>query len=194
MKRLAALALILTLFVGPLAADCRQRVVVHRQAVVHAAAVAVVAPVYVAQFVPVQVPTYSVGYAPQQVQQSQDADALARAVEKLTAAVEKLSGGAQPQADNLQSRALGILNARCASCHSDATAKAGGDFVLLKGGQLNPTLDVLDITHAANRAYNGSMPPKGKAPPLSDDEARVLRDWSEQVTQATRAARKAQTK
>lgn len=193
MKRLAALALILTLFVGPLAADCRQRVVVHHQAVVQHAA-AVVAPVYVAQFVPIQIPTYSVGGAPQQAQQAQDADALARAVEKLTRAVEKLGGGAQPQADNLQAKALGILNARCASCHSEATAKTGGDFVLLKGGQLNPALDVLDITHAVNRADAGSMPPKGKAPPLSDDEVRVLRDWSAQTAQATRAARKAQTK
>lgn len=182
MKRILTLSFVLVLFVaGPLAADChRQRVIVqHHAAVVNHHVAAVVAPVYVAQYVPVQVPTYSVGYAAPQQQQD---TSLALAVEKLSLAVERLSkGGAQTQADSLDAKAAGVLAARCASCHTGAASK-GKLAIFTAPGQLAPTVDRFLLWEAAD---SGRMPKGGQ--PIPDDEARVLREWVAQAAQQRRA-------
>lgn len=205
MKRFGVLVFVLILFAGPVAADCvqRARVVTHQsyRAYPVQSYAAYSYPVYnyvpVAVFEPVKA-VYAVGGATQAV--TAEGAELARSLEKLTLAVEKLAaakageaGQAQPPTNALQARAIQVMQARCASCHNEATAKAqGGDFVLFQGGQLVGTLDTLDVLHSANRAWSGSMPPPGKGPPVPQAEAQVLMDWAASIVKAERLQRKAQ--
>ena len=189
------------LCIPPAEADCRavrQRVVVQHAAVAHqvvAVKQAVITPVAVAAFAyPVQVPTYSVGWDAH----GGEIQELRKTVKELTQALKSIQPGAaqqpaQPPADDLQAKALKIVTARCAQCHTEQTAKGmGGDFVILKGGQFNPALSTLDVVHIADRSHSGSMPPPKSGPPIPDEEAQVLRGLAEQLVKAERQARKAQ--
>lgn len=189
MKRSVALGVVLVLFLGgPLAADCRSRVVVQRQAVVNHHVAAVVTPVAVAQFVavPVAVPTYSVGPS----HQSQtDIDAIARALDRLTAAVERLGKGGVQQPDNsLEAKALSVLNARCAQCHTGAQAK-GKLTIFARPGELSATLNTLDLVAMLEEVKAGRMP-KAPAPPLEDGELLILQEWTNGQVKAARASLK----
>lgn len=165
--------------------NCRvqQRVVV-RQHVVHHAVAAIVTPIPVATYVPfaVQVPTYSVGVAPQQLQQQSQTDAVALAIEKLALAVERIGGG-QPQ--TLQSQQMPshvqVMTARCASCHDKGVAKSkGGDFTLLDGGK-EVQLTGKQIVRVLAKTHDGTMPKTG--PKLNDAEKKAISQWIESSTQ-----------
>jgi mono/diheme cytochrome c family protein len=153
------------------ASGCRavavhQRVTQHHAAAVHHAAV--VQAVAVAEFVavPLVVPAYSVGYAPQ-------ADAVAAEVQKLRAEIQQLKQ-APPAAAGPPPGALGakehpgqaVALQSCARCHEAAVAKAKGKgFVLFEGG--SPKLDAALALSAVREVVEGRMPP-GK--PLTPEQ------------------------
>lgn len=156
MKSIQALAALAVVLLAAFADASGCRVVVrqhhHAAAVVHHAAV--VQAVAVAEFVavPVIVPAYSVGYAPQ-------ADAVAAELAKLRAEIQQLKQPGPPagalaikehpgQAVALQS---------CARCHEAQTAKAkGGGFVLFEAGA--PKLDAVQALAAVREVVEGRMP------------------------------------
>jgi len=191
-------------------ADChvqRQRVIVHHAAIAHqvvAVKQAVVTPITVAAFAayPVQVPTYSVGYDPH----AGEIQELRKTVRELTRALQGLSSGTAtgrptpsptptptpaPPSDDLQAKALKVITARCAQCHTEQTAKGmGGNFTILRGGNFDPALTTLDVVHLADRAHSGSMPPPKSGPPIPDEEAAILRAFAEKLVKQERQARK----
>lgn len=189
-----ALTAALTLFhPGVVFADCFQRA----KAVVQQVYTSHVQPYYhavqyyyqpVAVFEPLKA-VYAVGGG----YQSDGASTaeLARAIEKLTLAVhnqtQALKAPPAPETGP-EAAALRIYNQHCASCHTpDKAEKAGGKFVLLIDGKLNPELDALDLTHAVNRVEEGSMPPKSAGPELPAEKLAVLREHSALLTKQARA-------
>lgn len=172
----------------------RQRVVVQHHAAV-AVKQAVIAPIAVAAYAPiVTVPQYSVGWD----SGAGEVAELRKAIKELREAIQGLQGpgtGQGAQGNDVQVRAIKILTSHCARCHAEPVAKAeGGDFVMFKGGQINTSLSRDDLWHIWERSDSGSMPPPKKGEPISDDEARVLREWLGQVAKVERAARKQQPK
>lgn len=171
-------------------ADSCRAVQVQRQRVVHAAVVqhhhavaAVVAPVAVAQYLPIQVPTYSAGY----VVDNGETAALRRSIERLEKTIQKLSATptsrAAPVPDvGITGQAQQVLTARCAQCHTGAAAK-GSLAIFTEPGKLNPAVDRFVLWEAAD---SGQMPP-APAKEIPDDEARVLREWVKEAAQVRKA-------
>lgn len=192
---LCSLTLALPVSADSRCANLRQRVVVQHHAAVVAVKQAVIAPIAVAAFTPVvSVPQYSAGYADHSG--SSEVRELKQAILELRQAIQGMQqGGAPgqpPPANDLESRAVKILSARCASCHNETTAASkGGKFLLFKGGQPNQELDLLDVMHVAQRAVAGSMPPQPMQP-IPDEEAQVLHEWANSKVIAARTARKQQ--
>lgn len=80
----------------------------------------------------------------------------------------------QPQPEQ-QVTALAVVQAKCASCHSDkAAADKGGGLVLLADGAL-ADLSARQRNKVLGRSYAGTMPPKDSGvAPLSDAEVGAL--------------------
>lgn len=174
-------------------AACTTRVVVRKEVAV----AAVVTPVFVATpIVATVTPLYSAGYDGNVTQQQ--LQALQQQIQSLSQSVQQLqqsirsgqplppSPAAQPAKPGPQGAApeaakkelLGLVQARCASCHSEPVANAkGGKFVLtLADGSLRK-LNATEIYKTLRRGKSAhenepSMPLNGKE--LSDEEYSVL--------------------
>lgn len=155
----------------------RQRVVVQQSysaPTYSYAAPAYVAPVVATYFapVPVFVPQYSVGYAPD-LQKEREHIEMKLRIEQLE---KKLSEPVPARAQGQQGHpAIAVMTRSCAKCHDETSAKAKGKgFTLLKSGvvaDLTPDqiLDVLDYTST------GFMPKGAKE--LSGEEVGHLLDY-----------------
>lgn len=166
----------------------RQRVVVQQQVVT--VKQAVVTPIAVASFaaIPIQVPTYSVGY---NQRNDYELEELRKAIQELRLAIQSLKQGSHnhpPENSDLQTKATQILVNRCARCHNEMVAeKEGGKFIMFQGGKLSSALSKENIFDIWERSDAGSMPPPGKGDPIPDEEARLLRDWIGQRAATERA-------
>ena len=165
MRLILVLSMLFAAAVPSLAA-CRRQVV--KQQVVQQ----IVTPVAVAA-IAVQVPTYSVGYAPAADQGILDE------LRRLREAVERLSEqrGAGPQQPIT---VAGVLQASCVKCHvATAADKDGGGFVLVeKDGKVVP-LSVAEKKRLIRRVTKGDMPPKTERV-LGEAEKKTLIDWLSQ--------------
>lgn len=200
MKRFVILACVVLLFAGPAVADCvpRARVVTYQQHQVYPSYVQHAVYVPVAVFEPIKA-VYAVGGSYRQ--DSAEVAELARAMEKLAGTVDRLAGRAElapalraaepvaaPRrdvpADDVSGRAWQVLSKHCASCHTGAQAK-GKVTIFSEPGKPNPNVDLFLLWESADA---GRMP-KGMNP-ISDEEARTLRELVALAAKQRRAAQK----
>lgn len=196
MKYLAALLAVCVPFVPSAdASGCRQVVrknvvVVEKQVVAVAAAVVPVISHYIQ-------PLYGAHYTPAPQAAATDQE-LAAAVKALAAEVQELRRvmrPTMPPADGdppakppkpvdpfnpqplkgAASDVQRLFASRCAACHeSDRASTKGGDFALLRGGELSP-MDLGTAAKVARELYSGRMPKGGK--PLTDQEIGTVMAW-----------------
>jgi len=161
-------------------ADCavRKRVFVRQAAVVEAVAVT---PIVATTFVPVTVPAYSVTYAPGA--DAAELQKLKDEVKQLRDTLEKAQSHgflkAMPPADGgakkeptIQDRAVALLQSRCASCHTGATAKKG--FAIFQDGKCQVTPKLLGAAYRSATEDGKKMPPTG--PGFTDEETAIILD------------------
>ena len=124
------------------------------------------------------VPQYSAGYSgapigaysdPLSKEILQEVKALRRDLEDFRVAM-----GQPPRLELRAEAAVGIVKAKCASCHGEAVAaKTGKGLVLLDRGGRIPDLDGAKVGKVILRTHGGTMPPKERQkefPPLTDEE------------------------
>jgi mono/diheme cytochrome c family protein len=184
MKNLVAIIALLGI-VFTVEANCRTRVVVQHQAVVHHAAVVqqVVAPIAVAAYVPVQVPVYSVSYG----SHASD-ERLASLEKKFDALVEALKAPQQPQQPTPQNptmpkaeggKGLSLLQTHCAACHDATIARAkGADFAIFSSGAM-VKLSSKEIVKVLAEIRTNRMP-KGTTK-LTDEEYSHVAEYLESI-------------
>jgi mono/diheme cytochrome c family protein len=102
---------------------------------------------------------------------------LTQVAEQQQLLLQQQSGSLQLQSSQHELGARRILQKSCVSCHSGAAPK--GDL------DLTGSLDVGEKLLIAETVLAGEMPPEGK-PPLSDDDAKLLYDWSREDRAAVR--------
>lgn len=189
MKNLIAVIILLALC-ATVGADCRRvvRVVDHRAQVI-------VEPVVAAVFAPVAVAAYSVGYSDnhQLVEEVKQLRAQVAALTKEPGisieareafekfkkeweGAKKMPTAGPPVEDKGSSGehpAIGILKAKCASCHDGQVSKAkGAGFTLFEGGQLAKLSD-RQVLKVQAKTYSGAMPPDPRKK-LTDEEVGEL--------------------
>jgi hypothetical protein len=126
----------------------------------HAAAVAVVTPVFAAQFVPVPlvVPAYSVGYAPQH--ESAGLSELAAEIKNLRLELSALRGAQQPVPKAAEAPAyVGVMIKNCAACHDKAVAVSKAKGVVLMDGPTIGDFTAEQRLKIINLVHENKMPP-----------------------------------
>jgi len=87
-----------------------------------------------------------------------------------------------------------LLQARCVSCHGAGKPMAGLDLrtlaSVLLGSRNGPVVEegAADKSPLLRKTLNGSMPPKGVGPPLTEAEIQTLRQWIDTARFASGAA------
>ncbi len=188
---------------GTAVATCqiRQRVVVHRPAVVVAKAAVVVAAV---EAIPVAVyqaiPAYGASYIPHApaptASLSADTQAILDALRSIDARLKRVESVTNlpapaedkatpaPAAGDTETKARAILGARCASCHSANKLNAGTTFAMFAAdGKIN-TLTDRQWGKIGSKIATGKMPPPKKDPAtgeqvltMPNDEAATVAEW-----------------
>lgn len=184
--------LFLFLFVGGLQAQCRT--VYHSTYVQHTPYVQTT-PVYIAQFLPVLVPTYNVGYVGQQAPasdpsllkelqtQKEEIEALRKALLRSQTPVLQNPDGTTLPPQKLPSQSglkkpEEVFIVHCSSCHEQkVAANKGGGLALLNGETLLQIPDAVAL-RIIDTCYSGEMP-KGK-PPLPDADFALIMKWNKQ--------------
>jgi mono/diheme cytochrome c family protein len=123
-------------------------------------------PPYRQDLIPAQGPTYSPSedYLKQIVANTASID---KRLERIEA---KLGTSGQQQ-----SGALGVIAARCLSCHQDGKAQEKGDgFVLVEKDGALAELSLAEKRRIVRQVTQGKMPPNGKLP---DAEVKLLEEY-----------------